>query len=72
MLTILVTSSVCWFISFCTTEQVAQSDARQTGDQEFAGSIPTGSGVWQHSVVEIGHEIFSTVILFFPPFVSFW
>ena len=36
---------------------VAQLDARSTGDQEFADSIPAGSSI------EIEHEIFSTVIL---------
>ena len=40
---------------------MAQSDARPTGDQ-FAGSIPIGSG----SFVDIDHEIFSIVILSFP------
>ena len=35
---------------------VAQSDARPTGDQEVAGSIP--AGVRYNSVVEIDHEIF--------------
>ena len=39
---------------------MAQSDARSTGNQEVAGSTPTGSG---NSFVEIDHEIFSTVIL---------
>ena len=36
---------------------------RQTGDQEVAGSTPPGR---QNSVVEIDHEIFSTVILSVP------
>ena len=40
---------------------VDQLDARPTGGQEIAGSIPLG---WQHSFLEIDHEIFSTVILF--------
>ena len=44
---------------------VAQLDARPTGDQDVAGSTPPG---WQHSYVEIDHEIFSTctVILSLP------
>ena len=42
---------------------VAQLDARPTGDQEVAGSIPPDR---QHSFVEIGHEIISTVILSLP------
>ena len=37
---------------------------RQTGDQEVAGSTPRQG--WQHSFVEIDHEIFSTVILSLP------
>ena len=37
---------------------------RPTGDQEVAGSIPRRG--WQHSFVEIDHEIFSTVILSLP------
>ena len=41
---------------------VAQLDARLTGDQEVAGSTPQQGE--QHSFVEIGHEIFSKVILF--------
>ena len=40
---------------------LAQSDAPLTGDQEIAGSTP--SLVWQHSFVDIDHEIFSVVIL---------
>ena len=40
---------------------VAQLDARLTGDQEVAGSTPRRGR--QHSFVEIGHEIFSTVFL---------
>ena len=43
---------------------VAQLDARPTGDQEVAGSTPRRGR--QHYFVEIYHEIFSTVILFFP------
>ena len=39
---------------------VARLDARQTGDQEVAGSTPPGR---QHSFVEINHEIFSKVIV---------
>ena len=40
---------------------MAQLDARRTGDQEVAGSVPAGSR--QHSVMEIDHEIFYMVIL---------
>ena len=36
---------------------VAQLDARLTGDQEVAGFDPRRG--WQHSFVEIDHEIFS-------------
>ena len=36
---------------------------RPTEEQEVTGSIPP---IWQHSFVEIDHEIFSTVILSFP------
>ena len=43
---------------------MAQFDACLTGDQEVAGWTPPGL---QHSFVEIDHEIFSTVILSFPP-----
>ena len=43
---------------------VAQLDARQTGDQKIAGSIPRQ--VRQPSSVEIHHEIFSTIILSLP------
>ena len=43
---------------------VAQLDARPTGDQEVAGRPPLDR---QHSFVEIGHEIFSMVILSLPP-----
>ena len=39
---------------------MAQLDVHPTGDQEVAGWTPP---VLQHSFVEIGHEIFSTVIL---------
>ena len=42
---------------------VALLDARPTGDQEVAGSIPSGR---QHSFMEIDHEILSTVILSLP------
>ena len=38
---------------------VAHLDAHPTGDQEVAGSTPGR----QHSFVEIGHELFSVVIL---------
>ena len=41
----------------------AQSDAHLTGDQEVAGLTLTG---WQHSFVEIDHEMFSMVILSLP------
>ena len=44
------------------TASVAQLDVRLTGDQEVVGSTPHPRG-WQHSSVEIDHEIFSTVIL---------
>ena len=40
---------------------VAQSDARPTGDQEVADSIPPGPATF----VEMDHEIFSSVILSF-------
>ena len=54
---------------------VAQSDASQTGDQEVEGLIPCR--VWQHSFMDIDHEIFSVVILFLPTdsrraVISFW
>ena len=39
---------------------MAQLDVHLTGDQEFAGSVPTESG---DSFMEIDHEIFSSVIL---------
>ena len=35
-----------------------------TGDQEVAGSTPLRG--WQHSFMEIDHEIFSAVILSLP------
>ena len=38
---------------------VVQVNTRSTGDQEVVGSTPLS---WQHSFVEIDHEIFSTVI----------
>ena len=37
---------------------VAQLNASLTGDQEVVGSSPLG---WQHSFVEIEHEIFSMI-----------
>ena len=37
---------------------------RPTGDQEVTGSTPIQ--VWQHSFMEIDHEIFSTVSLSLP------
>ena len=51
---------------------MAQLDAHPTGDQEVAGSIPTGSATV--FFVEIDHEIFSVVILSLPPIQekSFW
>ena len=42
---------------------VAQLHARPTGDQEVAGSTPPRSATF---IVEIDHEIFSTVILSLP------
>ena len=39
------------------------SVALPTGDQDIAGLTPLG---WQHSFVEIDHEIFSSVILSLP------
>ena len=42
---------------------MAQSDARPTGDEEAAGSIPAGSG---NSLSWIDHEIFSVVIFSLP------
>ena len=42
---------------------VAQQDAGPTGDQEVTGSILPG---WQHSFVEIDHEIVSMDILSLP------
>ena len=42
---------------------VAQPGAHSSRDREVAGSIPM---VWQHSSMEIDHEIFSTVILSLP------
>ena len=42
---------------------VAELDAPLTGDQEVAGQPLLG---WQHSFMEIDHEIFSTVILSLP------
>ena len=42
---------------------VAQLDARPTGVREVAGLTPPPQG-WQHSFMEIDHEIFSTFILF--------
>ena len=39
---------------------VAQLDAHLTGGQKVVGLTPRD---WQHSFVEIDHEIFSTVIL---------
>ena len=41
---------------------MARLDAHPTGDQKIAGSDPPPRGR-QHSFVEIGHEIFSIVIL---------
>ena len=42
---------------------MVQLDARPTGDQEVASSIPAWSAT---SVMEIDHEIFSMVILSLP------
>ena len=42
---------------------MVQWDARSTGDQEVAGSTLLG---WQHSFMEIDHEIFSMIILTLP------
>ena len=42
---------------------MVQLDAPPTGDQEVAGSTPAG---WQHSFMEIDHEIYSAVILSLP------
>ena len=42
---------------------MAELDARPTGDQEVVSSTPPGR---QHSFVEIDHEIFSSIIRFFP------
>ena len=42
---------------------MAQLDAGPTEDQEIAGSTPSG---WQHSFVEIDHEILSMGILSLP------
>ena len=41
---------------------MAQLDTHRTGDQEVAFNP---CQVWQHSFVEVDHEIFSTVILSF-------
>ena len=54
---------------FTTPGPVAQSDARPSGIQEFAGSI---SPVRQHSFAEIDHEISSKAILSLPLVVSYW
>ena len=51
---------------FSLPASVVQLDARQTGDQEVAGSTPPPRLGRQHSFVEIDHEIFSTVILSLP------
>ena len=40
---------------------MSQLNVLPIGDQEVAGSNP--AGVWQHSFMEIDHEIFSTVFL---------
>ena len=44
---------------------VAQSDMCTTGDQVRASQVPHRPG-FQHSFVEIDHEIFSTVIFSLP------
>ena len=56
----IVTNSV---LQFPRPAWVAQLDARPTGDQEIAGSTPSGR---QHSFMEIDHKIFSMVILSLP------
>ena len=54
---------------------MVQLDAHPTGDQEVVDSTPPGR---QHSVVEMDHEIFSTVILSLSLiqeeqlYISFW
>ena len=42
---------------------MVQLDAPPTGDQEVAGSTPAR---WQHSFMEIDHEIYFTVIVSLP------
>ena len=42
---------------------MAQLDTHRTGDQEVTFNP---CQVWQHSFVEVDHEIFSAVILSFP------
>ena len=44
----------------CVSALLAQLDAHSTGDQGVVGSTLPGR---QHSFMEIGHEIFSMVIL---------
>ena len=46
-------------VSTCVPASVAQLDACPTGDQEVAGSTPTGQ---KHSFVEIDHEIFLVIL----------
>ena len=53
----------CWLIRELPAS-VAQLDGGPTGDQEVAGSTPTGSG--QHSSLRFDHELFSLVILSLP------
>ena len=43
-------------------DSVAQSDARPIGDKVVVRPLPG----WQHSFMEIDHEIFSMVILSLP------
>ena len=49
------------FVSHGKPASVAQLDACQTGDQEVAGSTPSGSATFFR-----GDEIFSAAILFLP------
>ena len=51
-----------WMSQYLGPASVAQLDARLTGDQEVVSWNPPGL---QHSFAQIGHEIFSEVILSF-------
>ena len=57
-----IRENVTKFVSDCVTQSVTclTTDAYLTADQGVASSIPT----WSHTIVEIDHEIISTVILF--------